>query len=175
MAMPTDEALFELAERVGRQLLSTRRRLVTAESCTAGWIAKAVTDVPDSSYWFECGYVVYSNAAKVRDLGVSEQTLQSHGAVSEPVVREMAAGALRVSGAEVAVAVSGIAGPRGGTPEKPVGTVWFALAATDGESLDLVSRLERFPGDREAVRRRTVEYALQLILGLQPPGARAAQ
>jgi len=172
--MPTDEALLELAERVGRLLLATRRRLATAESCTGGWISKAVTDVPDSSNWFECGYVVYSNAAKVRDLGVSERTLQSHGAVSEPVVREMAAGALRVSGAEVAVSVSGIAGPRGGTPEKPVGTVWFGLAVRDGESLQLMARLEQFPGDRESIRRRTVEYALQLVLGLEQPGARRA-
>jgi nicotinamide-nucleotide amidase len=174
MSMPTDEALRELAERVGRLLLATRRRLATAESCTGGWISKAVTDVPDSSYWFECGYVVYSNAAKVRDLGVSERTLQSHGAVSEPVVREMAAGALRVSGAEVAVSVSGIAGPRGGTPKKPVGTVWFGLAVRDGESLQLMARLKQFPGDRESIRRRTVEYALQLILGLEPRGARGA-
>jgi nicotinamide-nucleotide amidase len=169
--MPTDEALFELAERAGRLLLATRRRLATAESCTGGWIAKAMTDVPDSSRWFECGYVVYSNAAKVRDLGVSEQALQTHGAVSEPVVREMAAGALRISGAEVAVSVSGIAGPSGGTPEKPVGTVWFGLAVRNGERFGLISKLQHFPGGRQAVRGASVAYALQLILGLQSPGA----
>jgi nicotinamide-nucleotide amidase len=174
MAIPTDESLLELSRRVGRMLLATRRRLATAESCTGGWISKAITDVPDSSYWFECGYVVYSNAAKMRDLGVSERTLQSHGAVSEPVVREMAAGALRASGAEVAVSVSGIAGPSGGTPEKPVGTVWFGLAVKDDENFELTSRLARFPGDRGAVRRASVEYALQLILGLELPGAPVA-
>ena len=167
--MPTDAVLLDLAKRLGHRLLTARCRLVTAESCTAGWIAKVVTDVPDSSRWFECGYVVYSNAAKVRDLGVSEETLQQNGAVSDPTVREMAAGALRVSGAQVAISVSGIAGPDGGTPDKPVGTVWFGLAVRRGHVLELVSRLERFPGDRESVRRHSVEYALQLILGLELP------
>lgn len=174
MPAPVDEALLELSQRVGRGLLAARRRLATAESCTGGWISKVITDVPDSSHWFECGYVVYSNAAKVRDLGVSEQTLALHGAVSEPVVREMAAGALRVSRAEIAVSVSGIAGPSGGTPEKPVGTVWFGLAVREGKSIELMSRLQRFPGDREAIRRASVEYALQLILSLELPGAHGA-
>jgi nicotinamide-nucleotide amidase len=163
------EVLLELAARVGYRLLAARCRLVTAESCTGGWIAKAVTDVPDSSQWFECGYVVYSNAAKVRDLGVSEQTLRDHGAVSEACVREMAVGALRVSGAHVAVSVSGIAGPNGGTPDKPVGTVWFGLAIRGRGGHEVVSTVERFPGDRESVRRHTVESALRLILGLELP------
>lgn len=174
MAIRTHEALFELSERVGRLLLATRRRLATAESCTGGWISKALTDIAGSSGWFECGYVVYSNTAKMRDLGVSEQTLHKHGAVSEPVVREMAAGALRVSGAEIAVSVSGVAGPDGGTPEKPVGTVWFGLAVRKGESLELLSKLEHFPGDREAVRRASVEHALQLVLRLELSDARGA-
>jgi len=167
--MPTDAVLLGLAERVGRRLLAERHRLATAESCTGGWISKAVTDVPGSSEWFECGFVVYSNAAKMRDLGVSGQTLQKHGAVSEPTVREMAAGALRVCGAQVAVSVSGVAGPDGGTPDKPVGTVWFGLAVRRGRDLELVAKLERFPGDRESVRRHTVEYALQLVLDLELP------
>jgi nicotinamide-nucleotide amidase len=169
--MPTDEVLRDLAVRVGLRLLAARCRLVTAESCTGGWIAKAMTDVPDSSRWFECGYVVYSNTAKMRDLGVSDQTLKAHGAVSEATVREMAAGAVRVSGAEVAVAVSGVAGPSGGTPDKPVGTVWFGLAVRRHDGIVLSSRLERFPGDREAVRRGTVELALQLVLELELPRA----
>src|SRR5215469_3217637 len=126
--MTTDKDLFDLSTRVGQKLRVAGRRLATAESCTGGWVAKACTDVAGSSQWFECGFVTYSNAAKVRDLGVSEATLASHGAVSEPTVREMAAGALRVSGADIAVAISGIAGPEGGTPTKPVGTVWFGLA-----------------------------------------------
>jgi nicotinamide-nucleotide amidase len=159
--------LLGLAERAGRRLLATGHRLATAESCTGGWISKAVTDVPDSSHWFECGYVVYSNAAKLRDLGVSEETLQKHGAVSESAVRQMAAGALRVSGAHIAVSVSGIAGPNGGTPDKPVGTVWFGLAVRRAQGIEVVAKKEQFPGDRESVRRRTVEYALQLVLGLE--------
>lgn len=167
--MPTDAVLLSLAERVGRRLVAARCRLVTAESCTGGWISKAVTDIAGSSQWFECGFVVYSNAAKMRDLGVTEQTLQKHGAVSEPTVREMAAGALRVSCAQVAVSVSGVAGPDGGTPDKPVGTVWFGVAVSRGHDLELVARLERFPGDRESVRRLTVQYALQLVLDLELP------
>ncbi len=166
--MPTDPVLMDLAERLGRRLLDARCRLATAESCTGGWISKAVTDIPDSSFWFECGYVTYSNAAKVRDLGVSERTLQDHGAVSEECVREMAAGALRVSGAHVAVAVSGIAGPSGGTPDKPVGTVWFGLAVRRG-GVELSSGMELFPGDRESIRRLTVEHALRLMLAMELP------
>src|SRR5205807_403857 len=126
--MASDPELYVLAERVGEKLKAAGRRLVTAESCTAGWVAKALTDVPGSSQWFECGYVTYSDAAKARDLGVAPRTLQSLGAVSEQTVREMAEGALRVSGVDLALAVSGIAGPDGGTPDKPVGTVWFCAA-----------------------------------------------
>jgi nicotinamide-nucleotide amidase len=163
--MATDAELFALAERLGNHLLNARLRLVAAESCTAGWIAKAVTDVAGSSAWFECGYVTYSNAAKIRDLGVSPETLREHGAVSEPVVREMAAGALRVSGAELAVAVSGVAGPTGGSPQKPVGTVWHCVTTRSGS---VVAELLRFPGDRENIRRLTVEHALQLAIGQIP-------
>src|SRR5688572_3224784 len=167
--MPDDAQLFDLAARVGRHLLASKRRMVAAESCTGGWIAKAMTDVPDSSFWFECGYVVYSNVAKVRDLGVSQATLDAHGAVSEATVREMAQGALRVSGADVAVAVSGIAGPTGGVPGKPVGTVWFATASRRGEEVVVDARRQLFEPNREAVRRRSVEYALELVLQLGFP------
>jgi nicotinamide-nucleotide amidase len=163
--MSDDDLLFDLAARVGERLLSKRRRMATAESCTAGWIAKAMTDVAGSSQWFECGYVTYSNAAKVRDLGVSQRTLDAHGAVSEATVREMAAGALRVSGADVAVAVSGIAGPDGGTAEKPVGTVWFAIASRHADGSPLTEcRKQHFDGERNTVRRRSVHYALELVL-----------
>jgi len=164
--MADDQELFALSERVGQKLLAAGRRLATAESCTGGWVAKACTDVAGSSRWFECGFVTYSNSAKVRDLGVSEQTLAGHGAVSEATVREMAAGAVRVSGADVAVAISGVAGPDGGTPGKPVGTVWFAIASGRGAEAAATAVLHRFEGDREAVRRRSVECALQLVLGL---------
>jgi len=123
-----DTALAKLAARVGRGLRRAGLKVVTAESCTAGWIAKALTDVPGSSEWLDSGYVTYSNEAKVRALGVSPRTLDRFGAVSAEAVREMALGALRASGVDAAVAVSGIAGPDGGTPEKPVGTVWLCAA-----------------------------------------------
>ena len=130
--MVTDHQLSEMVALVARWALGAQYRIVTAESCTGGWIAKAFTDAAGSSRWFECGYVTYSNAAKMRDLGVSSRTLDEHGAVSEPTVREMAGGALRLSGADVAIAVSGIAGPDGGSAEKPVGTVWFCVGRRVG-------------------------------------------
>jgi nicotinamide-nucleotide amidase len=125
--MVSDAQLSELASRVAQWALRDKRRIVTAESCTGGWIAKVFTDLPGSSRWFECGYVTYSNAAKLRDLGVAQRTLDAFGAVSEQTVREMAAGVIRVSGADVSIAVSGIAGPDGGSVEKPVGSVWFCV------------------------------------------------
>jgi nicotinamide-nucleotide amidase len=169
LGMPDDALLFDLATRVGRRLHSAGRRMATAESCTAGWIAKVMTDVAGSSAWFECGYVTYSNAAKVRDLGVSQQTLDSYGAVSEQTVREMARGALRVSGADIAVAVSGIAGPDGGVPGKPVGTVWFAIAHERAGDVMVDARRQLFERGREVVRRRSVEFALELVLQLELP------
>jgi nicotinamide-nucleotide amidase len=167
--MSADQILTELAERVGLRLDAAKWRLATAESCTGGWISKAVTDIPNSSRWFDCGYVTYSNDAKVRDLGVSERTLEKYGAVSEECVREMAAGALRVSGADIAVAVSGIAGPSGGTEDKPVGTVWFGLALRLGEGVELSSGVKLFPGNRESIRRLTVDHALRLVLAVDLP------
>ena len=167
--MADDAQLFDLARRAGERLLAAGVRLATAESCTGGWISKVMTDVAGSSGWFECGFVTYSNAAKTRDLGVSPETLRRHGAVSEPAVREMAQGALRVSGAEVAVSVSGIAGPDGAMPGKPVGTVWFAVAVQQGDSISITSHREHFTGDREAVRRRSVEYAFELLLRTELP------
>jgi nicotinamide-nucleotide amidase len=164
-----DARLFELARRAGERLLAAGARLATAESCTGGWIAKAMTDVAGSSAWFECGFITYSNEAKVRDLGVSPETLRRHGAVSEATVREMAQGALQVSGAAIAVSVSGIAGPDGAMPGKPVGTVWFAVAVRRDDSISVTSRGEHFAGDREAVRRRSVEYALELVLSAELP------
>jgi nicotinamide-nucleotide amidase len=167
--MVSDPELYELAARVGHKLHAAGRRLAAAESCTGGWVAKALTDVPGSSDWFECGYVTYSNAAKERDLKVSAGTLTQFGAVSEQAVREMAEGALRVSGATVALAVSGIAGPGGGTAEKPVGTVWFCAAARAGSTVDVIAEQELYAGDRAFVRRCSVEHALRLILRLDLP------
>src|ERR1700741_4500697 len=164
-----DPELYELPERVGHKLKAAGRRLVTAESCTAGWVAKALTDVPGSSQWFECGYVTYSDTAKVRDLRVTPRTLESFGAVSEQAVREMAEGALRVSGANVALAVSGIAGPDGGLPGKPVGTVWFCAAARQGSAIDIIAEEKLFSGDRAFVRSPSVQHPLRLILRLDLP------
>ena len=167
--MVSDPELYELAARVGHKLRAAERRIVTAESCTGGWVAKALTDIPGSSQWFECGYVTYSNTAKSRDLGVAAGTLERFGAVSEQTVREMAEGAMRVAGATVALAVSGIAGPDGGAPGKPVGTVWFCAAARQEPAIDIIAEEKLFAGDRAFVRSRAVEHALRLILRLDLP------
>ena len=153
-----DRALHALSRRLGDLLLAKGWMAATAESCTGGWIAKTFTDVAGSSGWFDRGFVTYTNAAKQELLGVAGDTLRAHGAVSEATVREMATGALARSSAQVAVAVSGVAGPAGGTPDKPVGTVWLAWARRDG-----VLRTARhgFDGDREAVRRQAVAAAIQ--------------
>lgn len=153
-----DEDLYDLARQAGLALAGSGLRLVTAESCTGGWVAECVTDVPGSSEWFDRGFVTYSNAAKTELLGVAPGLIEAHGAVSEAVVRAMAAGALRHSPAQVAVAVSGIAGPSGGTPGKPVGTVWFAWQR---RGQDCRVRLERFDGERRSVRRQAVAVALE--------------
>lgn len=167
--MTDKSGLLALAARVGHTVLAARRRMVTAESCTGGWIAKVLTDVPGSSQWFECGYVTYSNTAKMRDLGVSAATLERHGAVSEETVREMAAGALRVSGADIALAVTGIAGPDGGTAEKPVGTVWVCVAARRAPAIDAITEGQHFSGDRSQVRSAAVRRALEMLLRLELP------
>lgn len=148
---------FLLAQTLGQSLVAHGWSLVTAESCTGGWIAKAITDIPGSSQWFECGFVTYSNESKQKLLGVTADALTEHGAVSEAVVIQMVTGALARSRAQVAIAVSGIAGPDGGTIDKPVGTVWLAWG------MDNKVRVERkhFIGSREAVRNQTVQRALE--------------
>ena len=157
----SDSALRTLAEHAGALLLAHGRRVATAESCTGGWVAKCLTDIPGSSQWFERGYVTYSNAAKEQALGVSASVIESFGAVSRPTAEQMAAGVLARSGAALALAVTGVAGPDGGTAAKPVGLVWFARALRDGASLAVE---EHFGGDREAVRRAAVATALRLII-----------
>lgn len=152
----------ELAQKVGAALKARSLMLVTAESCTGGWVAMQATAIPGSSDWFERGYVTYSNAAKRESLGVSEQTLGHHGAVSEETAREMALGALKHSRAQVALAITGVAGPSGGSRDKPVGTVCFAWA--HGSTIS--SETRRFAGDRESVRRQSVVRALQGVLEL---------
>ena len=160
-----DRDLAALAERLGAALRARSWTLAAAESCTGGWIAKAVTDIAGSSAWFVAGYVVYSNDAKVRMLGVPPESIAEHGAVSEQVVVALAEHARRDSGADLAVAVSGIAGPGGGTPDKPVGTVWFAWAGPDGTR----AGRRRFDGDRESVRRQSVAFALRELIAIAAP------
>ncbi len=162
--IPDDARLLKLAREVGVWLAARDERLATAESCTAGWIAKAVTDVPGSSEWFIGGIASYADAAKTALLGVPEELLKKEGAVSQAVVEAMARGALERTGADRAVAVSGIAGPAGGTPEKPVGTVWFAWARRDGDEVKFKTRLEHYQGDREGIRRQTVGRALAGVM-----------
>ncbi len=164
MTSPNDEEIRALAARVAQQLLGTGLTLAVAESCTGGWVAKACTDLPGSSGWFEGGVVTYSNQAKTRILGVGAVTLRQAGAVSEATVREMADGALDRFGSDVALAVSGIAGPDGGQPGKPVGTVWFAWAFDRGDQREIRADVQVFEGDREAVRRQAVVRALAGVL-----------
>src|SRR5580692_3580451 len=160
----SDAQLKRLAERVGRHLLKAHRHAATAESCTGGWIAKALTDIAGSSQWFSEGFITYSDDSKVRHLGVPRAVLQRHGAISEATVRAMAAGALRRSKAQIAVAVTGIAGPGGAVPGKPVGTVWLGWATRHRGNIHVSTALRRFRGDRETVRRKTVRAALQGLL-----------
>ena len=157
----SDADLLALSERVGRRLQARGLMLATAESCTGGLIAGAITDIGGSSAWFERGFVTYSNEAKMEMLGVGAACLQQFGAVSEPTAREMADGALAHSVADVAVAVTGVAGPTGGTPDKPVGMVCFGWALRGGAT-DTETR--HFPGDRAQVRALTVRHALEGIL-----------
>jgi nicotinamide-nucleotide amidase len=150
-----------LAAQVGEMLKSRGFMLATAESCTGGGVAQAITDIPGSSEWFERGFVTYANQAKIEMLGVEPQTLRLHGAVSELTVREMAEGALLHSHADISLAVSGIAGPGGGTRDKPVGTVWFAWALHGGLA---DARKHLLAGDRAEIRAQSVRIALQGLL-----------
>ena len=165
--MATDDQLVNLVTKVGAHLREGERRLVTAESCTGGWIGKALTDVAGSSDWYLGGVVSYSNTLKQMLLGVLPSALAAHGAVSEEVAREMAIGALETLGGHVAVSVTGIAGPEGGQPGKQVGTVWFAWAWRQGDEIETRVAQECFAGDREAVRRQSVARALGGILQLE--------
>lgn len=158
----TSEPLRDLSDQVGLALHVRQMKLAIAESCTGGWIAKAITDIAGSSAWFDRGFVTYSNAAKMDLLGVNELTLSNYGAVSAETVAEMVSGALENSPeANIALAVSGIAGPEGGIPDKPVGTVYLAWML--GEGL-LHTEYRHFTGDRESIRLQTVVAALEGLL-----------
>ena len=161
--MTTCESIADLARTVVAELSESGKAVATAESCTGGWIAKSLTDVAGSSAVFSYGIVSYSNGAKEQLLGVSNATLSEHGAVSQEVVSEMAEGALNLSGANIAVGVSGVAGPEGGTDDKPVGTVWFAWARRTDSGVKVDTELQAIQGDRKAVRMQTVTHALNGI------------
>lgn len=161
LSVPSDPELKALAEQVAAAAQQCRLMLVTAESCTGGWIAKTLTDLPGSSAWFDAGVVTYSYGAKEALLGVNPRTLERTGAVSEETALEMVSGALARFGAGMAVAVTGIAGPTGGTADKPVGTVWIGWKRRGGYAH---AQLFHFAGDRESVRRQTVAAALKGVL-----------
>ncbi|MGD8477343.1 MAG: nicotinamide-nucleotide amidohydrolase family protein [Burkholderiales bacterium] len=165
-----DKEIYYLSDQLGLALKSSAMILASAESCTGGWISQAVTMVPGSSGWFDRGFVTYTNQSKQEILGVRSATLDREGAVSELAVREMAQGALRNSRANCSVAVSGIAGPDGGTASKPVGTVWLAIALKNGDNRAWCLHLQ---GDRDTVRRETVLAALRALIDLlrQPQSA----
>jgi nicotinamide-nucleotide amidase len=155
-AIPTDDELYENAYQLGLRLRDRSGWLATAESCTGGWLGKVLTDVKGSSHWYERGFITYTNQSKHEMLGVSEETLAEFGAVSESTVLEMARGALVYSRADFSVAITGIAGPGGGSSGKPVGTVWFAWA----RNTDFIhSERHQFEGNREDIRRRAVQTA----------------
>ncbi|MBU2984240.1 CinA family protein [Saccharophagus degradans] len=162
MFLPMTESTYLLAERLGQLLRGLKHTVTTAESCTGGGIGQAITLVPGSSAWFEAGYITYSNRMKSKLLGVPPALIEAHGAVSEPVVLAMAAGAIQHSAANYAVAVSGVAGPDGGTPNKPVGTVCFAWGAADA----LQAATVHFEGDRHDVREQSVNFALLKLIRL---------
>ena len=159
--MSDDDALTGLSQRVGAALKAAGMTLTTAESCTGGWIAEVVTQTAGSSAWFECGFVTYSNGAKMQSLGVSRKTLVKHGAVSEETAATMALGALAHSKAAIVLSVTGIAGPDGGTIDKPVGTVCFGWCRRDSRPLTTTIY---FAGDRTGVRRQSVIFALEGLL-----------
>jgi len=161
--MPTDDDLTAIAKVLGRQALATDAVVAIAESCTGGWVAKLLTDIPGCSAWFDRGFVTYTNESKQEMLGVQAATLETYGAVSEQTVTEMALGALTNSRGSVAVAISGIAGPDGAMPDKPVGMVCFAWVQRGG---DLKTCCKQFPGDRDQIRRQAVAFALNGIFEL---------
>ena len=158
------QRLESLLASLATQLLTNNQQLVTAESCTGGWIAEAVTSMAGSSVWFERGVVTYSNEAKQELLGVKAATLSTYGAVSEQTAVEMATGILANSHGQLAIATTGIAGPGGGSEEKPVGTVWFGFA---GEGLTTQAWRKTFTGDRTQVRQQAVIFALEQVLAIK--------
>jgi len=163
MARVSDEELHQLATELGEKLIARGWMLATAESCTGGWVGQLLTSLPGCSHWYERGFITYANAAKVEMLDVPEEVLATHGAVSEPTAAAMAAGALKHSHAQATLAISGIAGPGGGTAQKPVGLVCYGWALADGTVMSSTCRLD---GDREEIRSRAVAAALRGLIEL---------
>ena len=161
-ALVDDTTLSQQSRQLAERLREGQWQITVAESCTGGWLAKCITDIAGSSEYFERGWITYSNAAKAEELGVDPAMLDEHGAVSETVVAAMAMGALLRAGADIAVAVSGVAGPGGGSADKPVGTVTFAVASKEAGVRAVETR--HFDGDRDAVRRASVSHVLGMIL-----------
>ena len=158
--MISNEELQDLAIKIGQLLTQTKKSVSTAESCTGGWVGKEFTGIPGSSSWYGFGFITYSNKAKLKSLGVTKDSLMEEGAVSERVVKEMAEGTLRNSGSDFAISISGIAGPTGGTVDKPVGTVCFGIGSQD----NINCFTECFEGDRDEVRKQSVAFALKELL-----------
>jgi nicotinamide-nucleotide amidase len=163
MARVSDEELHQLAAQLGETLRARGWMLATAESCTGGWVGQLLTSLPGSSHWYERGFITYANAAKIEMLGVPAETIEQHGAVSEETASAMAAGALKNSHAQATLAISGIAGPGGGTPQKPVGLVCYGWALADGTVISSTCRLD---GNREEIRSRAVAAALRGLIDL---------
>ncbi len=163
MARVSDEELHQLAAELGEKLSARGWMLATAESCTGGWVGQLLTSLPGCSHWYERGFITYANAAKIEMLGVPAETLETFGAVSEETASAMAAGALKHSHAQAALAISGIAGPGGGTPQKPVGLVCYGWALADGTRMSSTCRLD---GDREEIRSRAVAASLRGLIDL---------
>lgn len=165
--MVDEKQLETLSIQIGQKLQAQGKTVTTAESCTGGWIAKVLTDISGSSDYFQRGFVTYSNEAKHQMIGVTDASLQQFGAVSQQVVEEMASGALQKAAADFAISVSGIAGPGGGSIDKPVGTVWFGFAQIQADgTVSLTSRHCVFQGDRNQVRLQSTGYALETLLSL---------
>ncbi|WP_353242775.1 nicotinamide-nucleotide amidase [Providencia sp.] len=165
--MIDEKQLETLSIQIGKKLQAQGKTITTAESCTGGWIAKVLTDISGSSDYFQRGFVTYSNEAKHQMIGVTDASLQQFGAVSEQVVEEMASGALKEAAADFAISVSGIAGPGGGSIDKPVGTVWFGFAKKQADgTVSVTTRHRVFQGDRNQVRLQSTGYALEILLSL---------
>lgn len=162
--MINNDEMTRLSIEVGKALIKRKSTLTTAESCTGGWIAKVITDIAGSSDYYQRGFVTYSNQAKHEMIGVDEQALLQYGAVSEVVVSQMAEGALMAANSDFAISVSGIAGPGGGSVEKPVGLVWFGFAAKHNAKIHMTTKSQIFEGTREQVRASAVIYALESVL-----------